>query len=77
MFKNTLITQITLFHIFKYNNKTREEETPIHSLMFPDMDKKQKKNTSFGFEHLVVHNYFPCQDLHRQCSSTCKSQTKI
>lgn len=26
-FKNTLITQI-LFHIFKYNNKTREE-TPL------------------------------------------------
>lgn len=45
MFKNTLITQITLFHIFKYNNKTREEETPIHSLMFPDMDKKKKKKT--------------------------------
>lgn len=41
MFKNTLITQITLFHIFKYNNKTREEETLIHSLMFPDMDKKK------------------------------------
>lgn len=39
MFKNTLITQITLFHIFKYSNKTREEETPVHSLMFPDMDK--------------------------------------
>jgi len=39
MLKNTLITQITLFYIFKYNNKTREEETPIHSLMFPDMDK--------------------------------------
>lgn len=38
MFKNTLITQITLFHIFKYSNKTREE-TPVHSLMFPDMDK--------------------------------------
>lgn len=36
-FKNTLITQI-LFHIFKYNNKTREE-TPIHSLMIPDIDK--------------------------------------
>ncbi len=73
MFKNTLITQITLFHILKYNNKTREEETPVHFLMFPDMDK----NVSFGFERLVLHNYFPRQDLHKQCSSTCKSQTKI
>lgn len=70
-FKNTLITQI-LFHIFKYNNKTREE-TPIHSLMLPDIDKYMCFVWIRAFGCMHTSTFF---HLHKQCSPTCKSRVQ-